>query len=174
LVHFERSFDYRLIRHILTHPMIYRHITDDHSPPPEQYAPIESEGVWYILAFEDEEILGAWILHPQNSICWEIHTCLLPHAWGTPALIAGRMLPDWIWEHTPCRRVITNVPVFNRVALAYAQRVGMAQYGVNPASFLKDGKLWDQVLLGISPQSCPEAQDCVEEGEQVCQPLPSR
>jgi hypothetical protein len=28
--------------------------------------------------------------------------------------------------------------------------MGLKQYGVNEASFLKGGKLWDQVLMGIS------------------------
>lgn len=169
MIRFERSFDYELIRRIITHDKIWPHISDDGSPAPDEYQPVESEAVWYVLAFDDLEILGLWMLHPHNSICWEIHTCLLPSAWGERALIAGRMLPDWIWEHTPCRRIITNVPAYNRVALAYAKRTGMQEYGVNPASFLRAGKLWDQVLLGISPPSRTEAPGAIGEEEMICQ-----
>lgn len=153
VIYFERSFDYPLIRGIMTHEAIYRHLADDHSPSADQYQPIESEAVWYVLAFDSKELLGLWMLHPHNAICWEIHTCLLPHAWGARALEAAHLLPDWIWEHTPCRRLITNVPEYNRLAYRFALRSGMVEYGRNEASFLHEGRLYAQICLGISPQT---------------------
>lgn len=159
MIHFERSFDYELIRKVITHPRIYKHLVDDNSPARDDYYPIEDEHIWYIVVREifpdagPEELLGLWMLHPHNSICWEIHTALLPNAWGERAHRAAGMVIEWIWENTPCLRLITNVPSSNRLALNYAKRAGFEQYGVNPASFRKDGKLHDQVLLGISPQS---------------------
>jgi len=173
MVHFERSFDYHLIRAIMTHNRIYPHITDDYSPPPEKYRPIENDMMWYVLVRDiypdagNEEILGCWVLHPHNTICWEIHTCLLPNAWGERGQQAARLLPQWIWENTPCRRIITNVPTTNRLALHFAFKAGMKAFGVNEASYLKNDKLCDQVMLGISapaqyaPQSREEAQEFI-------------
>jgi RimJ/RimL family protein N-acetyltransferase len=172
VIHFKRSFDYELIGSILTHPKIYPHISDDGSPPAAEYRPIESEAVWYIVVRDEEEVLGLWMLHPHNSICWEIHTALLPNAWGERGQRAARLLPEWIWKNTLCRRVMTNVPDNNRLALRFAREAGMTEFGVNSASFLKNGKLWDQVLLGISPRSHEEALGSIEEGEEVCQPQP--
>ena len=108
------------------------------------------------------------MLHPHNAICWEIHTCLLPNAWGERGRRAARLLPEWIWQHTPCRRIITNVPDNNRLALRFALAAGMTEIGVNAASFLKNGKLRDQTLLGISPQSRPEAPGSIGEEEEAC------
>lgn len=171
MITFERSFDYALIRTIVTHPRIWPFISDDGSPPVEQYRPIESEAVWYVVARDGAEILGLWMLHPHNAVCWEIHTCLLPGAWGDRALEAARLFPEWIWANTVCRRVVTNVPDYNRVALKFAWRSGMLEYGVNPASFLKNGKLYDQVCLGISPQTRDVAQGAIAgaELEETCQ-----
>jgi len=90
------------------------------------------------------------MFHATNAICWEVHTCLLPCAWGERAYIAARALPEWIWRHTPCRRIVTNVPSSNRLALRFALRAGMTIYGCNKASYLKNGRLCDQLCLGLS------------------------
>jgi len=158
MIHFERGFDPALIRAIATHPQVWRHISDDHSPAVDDYLPPDPRHVLYVMVRDiypdsgPEELLGFYLFHPLNSICWEVHTCLLPAAWGPRAQQAGCLITEWIFEHTPCRRIVTNVPVYNRVALAYAKRAGLVEYGRNPASFLKDGKLHDQILLGISPR----------------------
>jgi RimJ/RimL family protein N-acetyltransferase len=169
VIRFERSFDYSLIREILTHPQVYPHISDDGSPPADEFQPLQSDAVWYIVVRDGEEVLGLWMLHPHNSICWEIHTALLPSAWGERARLAAGMLGQWIWAHTPCRRVITNVPDNNRLARRFALAAGMTEFGVNRASFLKNGQLRDQTLLGISPRWREEASGSIGKGEEVCQ-----
>jgi hypothetical protein len=63
---------------------------------------------------------------------------------------AALELPDWIWEHSTCRRIVTHVPSSNRLALKFAIAAQMKVYGVNEASYLKNGVLCDQVCLGIS------------------------
>jgi RimJ/RimL family protein N-acetyltransferase len=178
VIHFERSFDYELIRRIMTHDKIWPHISDDGSPPASEYRPLESELSWYVVVRDiypdagPEEVLGLWMLHPQNSICWEVHTCLLPTAWGDRGQRAARMLPTWIWENTNCRRIVTNVPTTNRLALHFAVKAGMTIFGVNQASFLKHGTLCDQVCLGISPHDkqarveALDAQGSIEGAEQ--------
>lgn len=180
MIHFERSFDYPLIRAILTVPAIWRHISDDGSPAPADYQPIESELLWYVLVWDEKELLGLWMFHPHNTVCWEVHTALLPNAWGERARQAARQMTDWIWAHTPCCRIITNVPETERIALKFALAAGMEEYGRNPRSFLKDGRLLDQILLGISkPTEMPRAEVSspvaalarAEEGDESCQPL---
>ena len=150
MIEFARSRDYDLIRGILTHPRVYDKITDDCSPGRDDYRPVEHDAVWYVIARQDGEVLGLWMLVPQNGVCWEIHTALLPRAWGELALEAARQLTDWIWANTPCRRIVTNVPSTNRLALRFAIKAGMKIYGVNFASYLKRGVLCNQVCLGIS------------------------
>ena len=168
MITFERSFDYPLIREVISHPQIYPHVSDDGSPPAAEYRPLESDAVWYVIVRDEDEILGMWMLHPHNAICWECHMCYLPSAWGSRASAAGRMLPEWVWEHVPCRRIVGNVPACNRLALAYMKRIGFEVFGINPASFLRNGRLYDQVCLGISPESHQQAPGSIGEEDMVC------
>jgi len=160
----------------VTHPRIYPYISDDGSPAREDYQPIESDLFWYVVVHDlkaaGPELLGLWMFHPHNVVCWELHTCLLPVAWGDTGLEAMRGVIQWIWQNTPCRRIIGNCPTTNRLALHFAVKAGMKVYGVNEASYLKNGVLSDQVCLGISkPQEQPtgEAETTIDqEKEESC------
>src|SRR5215472_9928828 len=80
---FERSEDWQTIKEIATHPRIYPFISDDFSPPREQWEPIQSEQIWYVVIRDNGDLLGMFALAHVNHICWQVHTCLLPHSWGT-------------------------------------------------------------------------------------------
>lgn len=148
---FARTYNYELARSIMTHARVYPHITDDYSPNVNSYRPLENEALWYVLVSGDEgELLGLFLFVPENAICWSVHTCLLPKAWGPMARRAGREMAGWIWENTLCHRIVTSVPESNRLALEFAVACGMTEYGRNEKSILKGGKLQDQVCLGIS------------------------
>lgn len=150
MITFERAGDLELVRSVMTHPQIYPHISDDGSPPAEEFEPIDHPAVWYVLAFDGDELLGLFMFIPQGAACWEVHTCLLPASWGARAAAAAAGAAAWLFKQTECRRIVTAVPICNRLALRFARQAGMTQYGVNPNSFLKHGELHDQVLLGLS------------------------
>lgn len=152
MISLERTRDYELVRQIMTHPAIFRHISDDGSPRREEYRPWEGEAAWYLLVKDNEEVLGLFMVHPHNSVTWEVHTCLLPSAWGERAKEAAHKSLQFIWKEMPCQRLITNVPRFNRLALRFAQQAGLKVFGVNHKSFLKHGQLHDQIMLGISKE----------------------
>lgn len=142
-----------LVTWTLTHPQLYGAAVDDFSPEREQFLPRRDDAIWYVGAFVGGGYIGLFALAPQNTICWEIHTRLLPASWGATAAAAARAVVPWIWENTPCRRLVTVCPAYNRLAIRFAQRAGLERYGVNPASWQKGGRLVDQVLLGISKPS---------------------
>lgn len=147
---FERTQDYALIKQIITHEKVFPYSSDDYTPSPKDYEPIKSDLIWYVLVKDGEELLGMWTFIPQNAICWEIHTTLLPNAWGERAIKAAKELADWVWKNTPCLRVITNVPEYNRLALRFAKAAGLEPFGLNCKSYMKTGILHDQIMLGVS------------------------
>jgi RimJ/RimL family protein N-acetyltransferase len=149
-IHFQRTWDTKRVESIITHPKLYRHLSDDYSPRAADFRAPVDERVWYVLAFDDDELLGLWMFVAHSPVLWEVHTALLPSAWGEPGHRAARAMSSWLWAHTSCRRLITNVPARNRLALRFAEAAGMERFGVNHASLLKDGKLQDQILLGLS------------------------
>jgi RimJ/RimL family protein N-acetyltransferase len=110
------------------------------------------DAILYLLVRDGDELLGMFMLAPHNAICYEIHTCLLPNGWGPRARRAARRCIEWMWANTPCRRLITHVPQYNRLALRFALDAGMRIYGCNRQSWLKDGAIHDQICLGLSKE----------------------
>lgn len=147
---FERTRDWELVKQIVTHPKVYPYISDDFSPKPEAWEPVKEEVVIYVLVRDGEELLGLWIFVPLNGVCMDVHTCLLPNAYGHKAVEAAKEMAVWLWENTACHRLVTEVPASNPLARRFAERAGMVEFGCNPRSFLKRGKLEDQYLLGMS------------------------
>jgi RimJ/RimL family protein N-acetyltransferase len=150
MITFQRTYDYDLIESIMTHPQLYEAAADDFAPTRESFQPRTDSDIWYILVRFAGNVIGLFALAPQNAICWEVHTRLLPAAWGPIARAAAAALVPWVWENTGCRRLVTVCPSYNRLAIRFAERGGMTRYGVNPQSWQKGGALFDQVLLGIS------------------------
>lgn len=147
---FERTTDYHLIKWVVTHPAIWKDVSDDFSPAPEQWEPIQSGLIWYLLVKDGEDLLGLFMLAPENTICWKVHTCLLPIARGRRAKEAAEQGIQWIWENTNCLRIITDVPKYNRQASLFARWSGMTEFGVNEKSYMKSSILHDQIMLGVS------------------------
>lgn len=146
---FEQSRDFALIKQIATHPKIYPAISPDGSPKAEDWKPLEDLLI-YVLVKDGEELLGMFALFPQNPVCWEIHTCLLPVSYGGRSRQAGKGIIEWVFQNSPCLRIVTNVPSYNALALKFAEQCGLTRFGLNPASYMKDEILHDQIMLGVS------------------------
>lgn len=144
-----RTFDLGTVRQIITSPEVYKHVSDDGSPQVSDYMPPSSSDVIYLGICEDNGIEGVFVLMPQNVATVEVHTCLRKSLWGASVEAAVRGI-QWVWENTNFQRIVTNVPVPNRLAAKLSTRAGMELFGVNKASFLKDGHLYDQLMFGIS------------------------
>lgn len=148
---FSRTTDAAVIRRVLTDPAIYGQMSDDSTPAAEEFVPVENTAVWYVRVDDADELLGIFVLVPTNHVNYEIHTCLLPCAWGARAAAAGLGITQWFFANVPaCQRIVTAVPSYNRLALRFARRGGMTEYGRNLMSFSKHQILYDQILLGLS------------------------
>ena len=148
-----RSYDYELIRRIMTDPQVYDGARDDHAPARDKFFPQENDLILYLLASKDNDTFGLFVVAPQTLTCWEIHTRMLPRAWGKYSVDAGKAVIQWIFQNTVCERLVSNVPAFHRAGLIYSLKCGLTPFGLNPRSFRKDGKLHDQTLVGISKEA---------------------
>jgi len=149
-VTFKETRDWELIKDIVTHPKIYPYVSDDFSPAPEQWEPIDSAVAHYVVIRDGDDLLGLWAFYEHTPIVWNVHTCLLPAAYGQRARRAAKEMAAWIWANTKCLRLTTEVPERNRLALHFARDAGMAEYGFNPASYMKNQQLCGVHLLGMS------------------------
>lgn len=145
-----RTFDPDLVRRIVTDARIYRKCGDDYAPHPEVYRPLDDPAMIYLAVSQDDTVRGIFALIPHSRIMFEVHTCLLPEILGDQAAEAAQKLLGWIWEHTPCMRLITAVPAYNRLAFKFAKAAGMTEWGCNPRAYMKGGGLHDIIMLGLS------------------------
>lgn len=151
-----RTHDMALVASIMGHPAIWPHIHEDGTDEP---MPLDHEAVNWMLVHEHGSVAGVFLVHPLTSVCYQMHTCLLPWTWGGVAQQAAQGLLSWAFTYTECQKMVTNVPAYNRAALRFARAGGMQQEGVNRASFMRNGELIDQIILGITKQewtSCPQ------------------
>ena len=155
---FERSTDYALLSALIRDPRLYPFLSDDFSPPAADASAIEHDALWYIVAHEGTDLVGFWMFVPQNAICWEFHTVMPLDRRAHRALWELIGPGGWLWSHTDCLRAVTNVPTYNRIAHRFGLRAGLTEYGRNPDSFMKNGKLHGQILLGASKPKEPLCQ----------------
>lgn len=141
-----RTHDMAVVASIMGHPSIWPHVHDDGMAKCE---PVDHEGFHWMLV-DDGEPAGAFLIHATNSVCYKMHTMLLPRIWGPQAAIAAKKLLEWAFTETACEKMITDVPAYNRAALRFAMAGGMSQEGINRASFMRNGELIDQVMFGIT------------------------
>lgn len=154
----ERTANPGLVRFVVTHPAIYPHISDDHSPAADEYEPVIAEGIYWLACASGDDLAGLFMAHPWNGATYEIHTCILPPFRGPAAREATAAVLAWLFTQTRCQKVVTHVPATNRAAYRLATDSGLKDEGLNRRSFLKGGELIDQHLLGITREEWETCQ----------------
>lgn len=137
-----RTYDMDAISNILNHPRV-RGITSDSSCVGE-YVPCETD--FYIM---NEEKTGIIKIDPMNGASCSVHIATLPVLWGKAVAFAKEGI-NWGFSHTTYMKIIAMVPDYNKMALAFCRRCGFEVEGRIRESFLKDWKLHDQVLFGLT------------------------
>lgn len=143
-----RSRDYALLNRIATSEKIYRATSDDGSPLPGRWRVAEREDCIYFLATKGEHILGFCAFYPLNAVTYESHLCFLSR--GPVNELCYREMLSWMWANSKAQRIIGAIPEYNHLAIAFCKRIGFERFGWNRDSWLKDGKLYAQVWMGIS------------------------
>ena len=141
-----QTFDYDFIKEVCTNPMVWPHISDDNCAI-DEFTP--SDSMIYLMVEDEGEGMGFFGLSAINTICYEIHTTMLPKAWGKTLRYTKEVL-DWIFTNTVCLKVVTFVPETNKKALNLALKTGLKIEGFIEKSFLKNGSLIGQHVLGIN------------------------
>jgi Protein of unknown function (DUF2824) len=143
----ERTFDYGLVRRIMTHPDIYPYMVSDGAASAEDFGPGRGEHLWYILVHDGAELLGMFLCVPLNAITWEAHTMFFPGIGGRRAIAAYRCGLEWLWANSPCKKIVGFIPEDNPRALVVALRGGAEKLGVLTKSISKHGRLLDQTVV---------------------------
>lgn len=93
------------------------------------------------------------ITHMRTRIVHEVHTLIEPEGRGKQAVLDVRAAAEWYFhQEGVCEKIITYIPFFNKPAKLFAKLVGMDEEGVCTKSFLKNGELVDQWVLGLEKE----------------------
>ncbi len=155
MITFELTNDMGIVKQIVTTPYIWRQISDDFDGSPEQYEAAVHAQVRYVLVKDDAETLGLLIFNLHGSICWEATIMMLPLGRGR-AVETVKAGIRWIFTETKCLRIISRALTSNRLALRMNQAAGFKQYGLNPGCVMRNGKLEDYALFGVSKRDFEE------------------
>ncbi len=107
----------------------------------------------FVLCDYEGNSAGLFMFEQSNPICYDIHSALLPEYWGMGiAHKLGLLASVFIFTSTPCEKITTSVPSYNKAAKHMAVSAGMTPEGTNRASFMKDGIIYDQNLFGFTKE----------------------
>ena len=139
--------DIDIVNMILTDDSIYPFITDDGSLEVNDFnvAPFLINDKVYFLG--DDK--SCFIFIPKNSITYDLHSNVLPEARKDSVKLV-KYAAGFMFHETPCMKIITWVPEYNRRALNFAFKSGASFEGISHAGFLKNGKLYDEYLFGMT------------------------
>jgi len=143
--------DTDFIKSVYGHPDIWKAVSDDNTPDIEvvDFTPLLSAPTVFFLI---PDAIGVFFYHPWNSTTYEMHSAVLPEHRGKGAMEGARLAGMWMFDNTPCQKIVTLVPVINIRARFLARRGGMVEEGRVTRSFLKDGVLVDQRLYAITKE----------------------
>lgn len=147
--------DIDIVKSTITAPSVWNFASDDLSGSPEAFFPKRES--FYLGAWETDDnctrFLGMFMCSPVTGIVVDLHTCLLPVAWGSKAKECANATREWIWANTEYRKITGIIPANNRLLLKFTQDVGMTQYGVCKDAWLKGGKTWDLILVEVNKEA---------------------
>ena len=139
------------IRRIYCHADVLPFISDDGLDMTKMdFGILAGNPMATFLIFSDEgRDIGTFFFYPVNHITYELHTAFLPGSRGAVVKQASLLAREYMFTQTPCRKVVTSIPVYNKKAYLMARMCGMEQEGLNRRSYLKDGVIYDQYVMGI-------------------------
>ncbi len=142
----ERTYETSVIRDILMVPEIHARITDDSHAQLKIDTEVES---WVTMTAGDT-LVGVYCLHPFNRWTLRIHAHVLAEHREKHAMDTGRAILEWFVDNTDYMKIIAEIPVCYPDVIKFTRKFGFQMEGCNRQSVMKDGKLIDQVSLGIT------------------------
>ena len=146
--------DLEFIERVYYHPEINPHICDDFTKDNHIDIGIllKNQMIYFLIPYYENNGMGFFFAHPWNTICYEAHIAMLPEFRGSKVVEATKEAIKWGFENTICRKLITQVPVYNNRAFAVAIRAGGKIEGLNRSSIMRNGKLQHQYLIGFKKE----------------------
>lgn len=147
MLQIKRTWDLELILGVLHDPRVWTTITEDNVT---EFIPDVIKEAW-LCVFTEKEVVGLYRLHSVSQVAFEVHINILPEFRDEFATESVRLFYRWCLDNVPdCLKLQCTIPKKYRNVYLFAKAAGMTNEGFRRASYLKNGKLLGQNLLGIT------------------------
>ena len=103
------------------------------------------------MATDGEEVVAVFWFRQVNSITWEAHTNVRPKYWGdSRGTEMTKQGLEVALADTGAKKLIALIPENCPEVMKACEGIGFRQEGRQTESWLKDGKLHDQIHYGLT------------------------
>ncbi len=145
----QRTHDTKLIRSIMTNDVIWAATAEDGQEKAD-FMPYTVSDCWVKMML-DSVCVGLFVFERLNKVLLKVHPAILPEYRGKIGHRAGIEHLRWIYQNEPaCQKIVAHIPTPYISVKLYAKMLGYREEGINRASYMKNGQLLDQWMLGIT------------------------
>lgn len=141
--------DIHEISRVFNHYDIFQYISDDLTPFP--YIPDIEDTIYlgYSLEKDSLDLVGIISATKLTGTTFSFHIALLRAALGSGKEVIN-LAADWVLTNTTCLKAICIFPVYNRLVKRLLKDCGFKEEGRITKCFLKNWKLHDMYVYGIT------------------------
>ena len=145
----ERTQDPELIKCVFSNPQIFATVAEDGQSATD-IEPDMNRNIWLVMK-DGSDVVALYQVERLNGITAQIHANVLPQYRKIRSKETGRLALDWVMEHLPdIHKLIAVVPVIYPNVRDFTCSFGFREEGLNRESYLKNGEIHDQWILGIT------------------------
>lgn len=142
-----RTHNKVLIRAIVSTPDIRDRVCEDGFDF-DAWEPNTDSDCW-LLALEDDELVGVYLFVAKNRTTAEIHPHVLPEKRGKLSYTSCRKACEWVFNAGK-QKIVAEIPVIYPEVKRFALKMGFSVEGLNRQSIQKKGELLDQWIVGLT------------------------
>lgn len=106
------------------------------------------------------ELMGVISFDAKNSVSVELHIGIFTRFRGKKAYEATKLALIWLINEFPCyKKVIVFIPIIHKNVKMFALQIGFKEEGLNRQSYIKNGEIIDQWLMGMTQEEIKEIRD---------------
>lgn len=112
----------------------------------------------WVGVYVDSQIIGAFNFHLLNSATAQLHIHILPEYRDDYANECIPFMWRWFLENKrkECVKIVASIPACWPNVYHFSKNNGMKDEGINRKSYWKNGKLYDQWMLGATIKDIEE------------------
>ena len=149
MIELKEIFDYPLIHSVVRDPEMWDRVSED-GQSPEDFVMEKDNGIRFFGAFADGEFVGQFMVHAENKTTLQVHVQIIQEHRAKHAKSAAVEFIRHFAYQEPYHKLNTLIPIIYPQVLAYTKCCGFTAEGVNRKSYLKNGHIIDQHILGIT------------------------